>query len=151
MSSRFLLAFAFVVAFGSQSARAEVSPEVLTITLDQAEIVKVPEETSTLVLGNPMFADVTMLKNGVVVLTGKGYGETNLLALSSEGKVIYERELRVLPDRSVVVLQNGASRVSYSCNPDCMPTVKLGDDPKTFSDAGGEITSRNGLASGGVK
>ena len=40
MSSRFLLAFAFVVAFGSQSARAEVSPEVLTITLDQGGLIQ---------------------------------------------------------------------------------------------------------------
>jgi hypothetical protein len=146
MSSRFWLALAFVVTFGPEPARAQASSDVVTITVDQAKIVKVPEETSTLVLGNPTFADVTMLKSGVVVLTGKGYGETNLLALDSRGETILTRQLRVLPDKSVVVLQNGASRVSYSCNPDCMPTVKLGDDPKTFSDAGGAITSRIGLA-----
>ncbi|HKN31428.1 MAG TPA: pilus assembly protein N-terminal domain-containing protein [Roseiarcus sp.] len=152
MSSRFWLALAFMVAFGSQPARAEASSEVLAITLDEAKIAKLPEGTSTLVVGNPMIADVTMLKTGgAMVITGKGYGETNLIALDPEGKVILERQLRVLPNKSVVVLQNGASRVSYSCNPDCMPTVQLGDDPKNFNDAGGEITSRNGLASGGVK
>ena len=151
MSSRSWLVLAFVVAVGAEPARAEASSKVVKITVDEAKVAKLPEGTSTLVVGNPMIADVTMLKNGVVVLTGKGYGETNLLALSSEGKVIYERQLRVLPDRSVVVLQNGASRVSYSCNPDCMPTVQLGDDPKSFNDAGGEITTRNGFAAGGVK
>ena len=152
MSSRFWLALAFVVAFGPEPARAEASSEVLAITLDEAKVAKLPEGTSTLVVGNPMIADVTMLKTGDgMVLTGKGYGETNLIALNSRGAVIFERRLRVVPNKSVVVLQNGASRVSYSCNPECMPTVQLGDDPKTFNDAGGEITSRNGLASGGVK
>ena len=156
MSSRLWLAVAFVIAFGAQPARAETSPNVLSVTLDQAKIAKLPPGTSTLIIGNPMIADVTMLKaSGAMVVTGKGYGETNLIALDSNGSVIVEEQLRVLPARSVVVLQNGTSRVSYSCNPDCMPTVQLGDDPKTFSDAGGEITSRNnyatGAAGGGAK
>jgi hypothetical protein len=30
-----------------------------------------------------------------------------------------------------------------------MPTVQLGDDPKSFNDAGGEISSRNSYAMGG--
>jgi len=149
MSSRLWLAVAFVIAFGAEPARAETSPNVLSVTLDQAKIAKLPPGTSTLIIGNPMIADVTMLKaSGAMVVTGKGYGETNLIALDSAGSVIVEEQLRVLPARSVVVLQNGTSRVSYSCNPDCMPTVQLGDDPKNFNDAGGEITSRNNYATG---
>jgi Pilus formation protein N terminal region len=149
MSTRLWLAVAFVVAFGSQPARAETSPNVLAVTLDQAKVAKLPPGTSTLIIGNPMIADVTMLKaSGAMVVTGKGYGETNLIALDSAGSVIVEEQLRVLPARSVVVLQNGTSRVSYSCNPDCMPTVQLGDDPKTFNDAGGQITTRNNYATG---
>lgn len=152
MSSRFWLALTFVAAFGPEPAHAAASPEVVTITLDEARVARIPEGTSTLVVGNPMIADVTMLKSGdAMVLTGKGYGETNLIALDSHGAIILEKQLRVLPDRSVVVLQNGASRVSYACNPDCMPTVQLGDDPKTFNDAGSEITTRNGFAAGAVK
>ncbi len=152
MSSRFWLALAFVVVLGPEPAGADPSATVLAIRLDEAKVVKIPEGTSTLVVGNPMIADVTMLKTGdAMVLTGKGYGETNLIALNSHGAVILERRLRVLPDKSVVVLQNGASRVSYSCNPDCMPTVQLGDDPKNFNDAGGEITARNGFATGAAK
>jgi len=90
-----------------------------------------------------------MLKaSGAMVVTGKGYGETNLIALDSAGSVVAEEQLRVLPARSVVVLQNGNSRVSYACNPDCMPMVQLGDDPKSFKDAGDEITSRNSYATG---
>ena len=152
MSSRFWLALAFVAAFGPQPARAAASPEEVTITLDEARIAQIPKGTSTLVVGNPMIADVTMLKVGdAVILTGKGYGNTNLIALDSNGAIILEKQLRVVPDRSVLVLQNGASRVSYACHPDCMPTVQLGDDPKTFNDAGGEITTRNGFAAGAVK
>jgi Flp pilus assembly secretin CpaC len=152
MSSRFWLALAFVVAFGPQPARAESASEVMAIRLDEARIARIPAGTSTLVVGNPMIADVTTLKSGdAIILTGKGYGQTNLIGLDSHGAVIFEKRLRVIPDKSVVVLQNGASRVSYACNPDCMPTVQLGDDPKIFNDAGSEITARNGFAVGAVK
>ncbi len=149
MPSRLWLAAAFVVAFGAEPTRAETPSNVLAVTLDQAKVAKLPPGTTTLIIGNPMIADVTMLKaSGAMVVTGKGYGETNLIALDSAGSVVAEEQLRVLPARSVVVLQNGNSRVSYACNPDCMPMVQLGDDPKSFKDAGDEITSRNSYATG---
>jgi hypothetical protein len=151
MSSRFWLALAVVVACGAEPAPAEASSRVVTITVDEAKIAKVPDGTSTLIIGNPMIADATLLKSGgAMVLTGKGYGETNLIALNSEGKVILEEQLRVLPPGTVLVFQNGNSRTSYSCNPACMPTVQLGDDSDVFSKAGAQISMHNGLAEGGA-
>ncbi len=97
-----------------------------------------------------MIADVTMLKSsGSMVITGKGYGQTNLIAIDPDGAVLKEVQLRVIPAKTVVVLQNGTSRISYSCNPECMPTVQLGDDPKTFEETGNQISARNGFAAGG--
>jgi hypothetical protein len=84
-----------------------------------------------------------------MAITGKGFGQTNLIAIDASGSIIEERQVRVLPARTVLVLQNGTSRVSYACNPECMPTVQLGDDDKSFKDAGEQISSRNGYAAGG--
>ena len=151
MSSRAPLAIAFVLAFGPTPTHAATAPQVLEVTLDQAKIAKLPPGTSTLIIGNPMIADVTMLKSsGAMVITGKGFGDTNLIALAADGSVLEETRLRVLPADTVVVLQNGEARISYACNPDCMPTVQLGDDTKTFTDAGAQITTRNGYATGGA-
>ncbi len=152
MSCRLWIVLAFLAASGPQPVHAGASPETLTITLDEAKIAKLPGETSTLIVGNPMVADVTMLKSSdAIVLTGKGFGETNLIALNSHGAIIIEKQLRVVPAHSVVVVQKGTSRISYSCKPICMPTVQLGDDPKTFNEAGGEIALRNGFAAGAPK
>src|SRR5437660_3199333 len=117
MTARVSLAIACVLSFGALTAHAESASEVLAVTLDQAKIAKLPPGTATLIIGNPMIADVTMLKSsGSMVVTGKGFGETNLIAVDSAGSVIYETQLRVLPAKSVVVLQNGTARVSYACN-----------------------------------
>jgi hypothetical protein len=119
-------------------------------TLDQAKIARLPAGATTLIIGNPMIADVTMLKNNKsMVITGKGFGQTNLIAVDAEGSVIVEEQVRVLPAKTVLVLQNGNSRISYACNPQCMPTVQLGDDDKSFKDAGEQISNRNGYAAGG--
>ena len=149
MSSRLWLAVAFVLAAGASPARAET--DVIAVILDQAKIARLPEGASTLIVGNPMIADVTMLKNNnTMVITGKGFGQTNLIAVDASGSLIEEEQIRVLPSKTLVVLQSGSSRMSYACNPDCMPTVQLGDDDKIFTEAGTQISTRNGYASGGT-
>lgn len=147
MSSRLWLAAAFVIASGASPARAETS--LIAVTLDQAMIGRLPQGTVTLIVGNPMIADVTMLKNNnTMVITGKGFGQTNMIAIDGAGSLIEEEQIQVVPAKTVLVLQNGSSRISYACNPACMPTVQLGDDDKTFRDVGEQISTRNGYAAG---
>ncbi len=153
MSPRILpfLAFAAGLALtsGAFAAESAGAPGVLKITLDHAEVARLPVGATTLVVGNPAIADVTMLKGGAaMVVTGKGYGETNLIALDAQGNIIDEKQIDVEPTRSVLVVQRGNDRVSYWCNPTCMPTVQLGDENKAFSEATGQIGARNGLAQG---
>ncbi len=149
MPSRLWLVLAFVLAFGATPTHAQGAAKRFDVTLDQATVAKVPDGASTLIIGNPMIADVTLLKAGsAMVVTGKSYGQTNLIALDAGGAVLLDEELRVLPASAIVVLQNGTSHISLACNPDCMPTVQLGDDSDVFSKAGAQITTRNALAQG---
>ena len=135
-----------LAAQASDPAGAE---DILRVTIDQAKVAKVPASTATLVIGNPMIADVSMLKGGVgMVVTGKGFGQTNLIALDAQGNILDEKQLLVEPDHDVLIVQRGTERSSYSCRPWCMPTVKLGDDAKPFGETMGEISSRNGFVGG---
>jgi hypothetical protein len=148
MLHRALLCFALVSGFGFSSAAAAPA-DVLKITLDQAQVAKVPAGTTTLVVGNPAIADVTMLKGGVgMVVTGKGYGQTNLVAIDAQGNILDEKQIQVTPTRNVLVVQRGDARASYTCNPLCMPTVQLGDEDGVFNSAGKQISTRIGLAQG---
>ena len=130
---------------------AATSSDMLRVTLDQAKIARLPPGTVTLVIGNPMIADVTMLKGGGgMVVTGKGFGQTNLIAIDASGNIIDEKQIRVEPGETTLIVQRGNERASYSCTPRCMPTVQLGDDPKFFADVGGQIQQHNGFAQGGT-
>jgi len=155
MSRRVLFSLGFAAALALSSASLAAAPAAppatLKITLDQAKVLQLPEGAKTLVVGNPAIADVTMLKGGAaMVLTGKGYGQTNMIALDAQGNIIDEKQIDVQPTRSVLVVQRGNDRESYWCNPTCMPTVQLGDENKAFSEASGQIGARNALAQGGA-
>ena len=60
-----------------------------------AKLVKLPGGIATIVVGNPLIADVTLQNGGVVVVTGKGYGATNFIALDRTGQVLVDRQIQV--------------------------------------------------------
>ncbi|MGA2041738.1 MAG: pilus assembly protein N-terminal domain-containing protein [Roseiarcus sp.] len=141
----FALISGLVAAAPGTGANAAAADDILQVTVDQAKVTQLPDGTVTLVIGNPIVADVTMLKgSGTMVLTGKGFGETNMIALDKDGNVIDEKTIRVVPTGAVLLVQRGMERESYACSPKCMPTVQLGDG-KQFGDVSSQINSRNSL------
>ncbi len=101
----------------SAAAAAPETPPVVTVFVDNAKVMRLPERTQTIIVGNPIIADVTLQKNGVIVLTGKSFGSTNLIALDGAGAMIAETTIRVdAAQTSVVTVQRGAL-VTVACVP----------------------------------
>ncbi len=115
----------------------------LTVFLDQARVARLPERTNTLVVGNPLIADVTIQSGGTMVVTGKGYGITNLIALDRNGKVLAEQLVHVRSAIDTVTVFRGITRESYSCAPNCERRITLGDLPDYFDNTLGETVNRN--------
>jgi Flp pilus assembly secretin CpaC len=112
---------------------ADPATEPLTVSIDQATVAKLPDKVATIVVGNPLIADVSLQTGGLLVVTGKGYGSTNVVALDKAGKVLMERTVQVQgPRDETVVVYRGATRETYSCQPNCERRVTLGDNPDYF-------------------
>lgn len=140
-----------LVAIGLVVAHAATASEaVIHISVDRATVLKSPPNTVMVVIGNPGIADVSVQKNGVMVLTGKSFGETNMIALNDKGEMISESWLRVrAANRSThVTVFRGMEPETYSCAPDCSPTVTLGDGNAFFGKVGGQVGARNGFSQG---
>lgn len=121
--------------------------ETVAVMIDHAKVVRLPDRTQTVIIGNPFIADVTAQRNGIVVVTGKSYGVTNLIALDASGAMLAESLVSVQAAmESVVIVQRGLERESYSCTPNCQPSILLGDANKYFSEIGGQAGQRNTLA-----
>lgn len=124
-----------------------MASDAIEVTLDKAKLIHMPAHAQTIVVGNPSIADVTTLKiDGLVVVTGKGFGETNMIFLDKTGTAVEESTVTVVAGTSQITVQRGIARESYSCQPRCEPTVALGDDQVFSGGNSAQITSRNALA-----
>jgi len=141
-----LPAAALLIALLAGDARAA---EPLTVHVDEATLMRLPEKVGTLVIGNPLIADVTLQSGGLVVVTGKGYGTTNLIALDRDGNVLLEKPVFVTgaKDKTLVVYR-GNDRQTYSCSPRCERRITLGDSPESFGPTLNQTVLRNSQASG---
>ena len=125
-------------------SQAAPDPDRIAVYVDQAKLVKLPAKVSTIVVGNPLIADVTLQSGGIIVVTGKGYGATNLIVLDRAGTVLMERQVvvRGATDHTVSVYR-GAERETYSCTPTCQRRITLGDSAAFFTTTLGQSDIRN--------
>ena len=121
--------------------------EVIQVVLDQVKIIQLPENAVTLVIGNPLVVDVTLLgSNNKMILTGKGFGESQIVALNAEGEAVGETLIKVSSDDTKnLVVQRGVERESYHCTQRCQLTFALGDATRHMGEASGQIATRNGV------
>lgn len=121
--------------------------DILDVIADRSRLVKLPDRVATIVIGNPLIADATLQAGGLMVLTGKGYGTTNLIALDRKGNALMEKVVQVHgPQQDVVVVYKGVNRETYSCAPMCNPTITLGDFQQFFSQNLAQTSTRSSQA-----
>ena len=128
---------------------AEPTADAIAVNVDQAKLVRLPGKVATIVVGNPMIADVTLQPGGMIVVTGKGYGATNFIALDRGGEILVDRQIQVEgPTDQLVTVYRGVERESYSCMPICQRRVTLGDGETYFKSAIDQAGSLSGQAAG---
>jgi Flp pilus assembly secretin CpaC len=126
------------------TASAVRADDMIVVHLDEAMVVKLPDRATTVVIGNPLIADLSVQPGGLAVITGKSYGATNFLIMDKSGAVLTEHTVEVQgPTDKIVVVYRGIKRSSYSCTPECAARVTLGDDTQFFSDTLAQMTARN--------
>jgi len=116
--------------------------EPVSVKVNMARVLKINAPAATIIVGNPGVADVTIQDPQTLILTGKSYGETNLIVLDSGGNAIADTVVEVVQAQSdVLTMYQGAKRQSMSCSPVCQPMIMLGDDNDYASQsAGGSAT-----------
>ncbi|HEY4143361.1 MAG TPA: pilus assembly protein N-terminal domain-containing protein [Pseudolabrys sp.] len=122
--------------------------DTFTVAVDQAQIMRLPDKVATIVIGNPLIADASLQSGGVLVVTGKGYGSTNLLAMDRNGKIVMDTTVQVVGPAGgdLIVVYKGTARESYSCSPECAPRATLGDENKYFTETLGQTGVRSSQA-----
>lgn len=129
---------------GAVPARAGDIPaaERLSVSMDEARLIRLPDRVATIVIGNPLIADAALQPGGIVVLTGKSYGATNFIALDRKGNALFEKVIDVRGAIDTVVVHKGINRETYNCSPECQPVIAPGDFQAFYNQALVQSTTR---------
>jgi Flp pilus assembly secretin CpaC len=129
---------------------ATASDDGISVNVDQAKLVRLPDRVTTVVVGNPLIADVTLQPGNIIVVTGKGYGATNFIAMNRAGDVLLDRVIQVQgPTDQVITVYRGVDRESYSCMPLCQRRITLGDGETYFKSTMDQANTFNDKATAG--
>ena len=126
-------------------ALAEGPP--VSVKVNMARILRINAPAATVIIGNPGVADVTIQDPQTLVLTGKSYGQTNLIVLDAMGNPVADTLIEVVQDQAdLVTVYMGSKRTSMACSPVCQPIIMLGDDADYASSSAAASQTVSSLA-----
>ncbi|MBD8065712.1 pilus assembly protein N-terminal domain-containing protein [Devosia sp. PTR5] len=125
-----VLALALANPVASISVKAqEAGGAPINVNVNMARVLRISAPAATVIVGNPGIADVTIQDPTTLILTGKSYGQTNLIVLNSAGEPIADTMLEVVQMQAgTMTVYQGQSRTTLACAPTCQPVVMMGDD-----------------------
>jgi len=128
VSFRILIAGA-LLGVSSLSAIAE---STIAVEINQAKILKLSRPADTVVIGNPDIADAAVQDSTTIVLTGKGFGQTNVVVLAEDGTPIVDQEVSVSRNAaSTVRIYRRAEIQTLYCAPFCESAFKSAAEQKS--------------------
>ena len=136
MRANFSVALTLFAAIG---AAAPAFAESLVVPIDHSTRIAVQGNAASVVIGNPQVADVTVVDSHTLFVSGRGYGQTDVVVLDRSGRTIFSGDVIVAAAGSGrVSIYRGAERTDLACAPACSVSTRSPVAP-----------SREGAASGG--
>jgi hypothetical protein len=121
------------------------------VTIDEARLIRLDAEAAQIIVGNPSIADAAVQSSRLLVITGKSYGATNLIALDSAGREILNVRLGVREGAArKVTVYRGTVRQSLDCAPECQRTLTIGDDKTQFEQLAESVTKKFGVVNSAI-
>jgi hypothetical protein len=115
---RLLILLPMLLVFATLSARAE---DRLDVNWREARVIRLAKPATSVIIGDPTVADVTLDDPTTLVVFGKAPGETNVVVLSNSQEMLFDWPVVVSPSnsRKVTVLNAAGDpapvEVLYSC------------------------------------
>ena len=106
------------------AAIAQSAP--LNVEIDQAMRVPLRGAAGSVIVGNPLIADVTVVDSNTLYITGKGYGITEIVAVDAIGRTVFQRQIVVSDGAGSgrVRVWRGGQPTEMACGTSCSPTLR---------------------------
>ena len=135
---RTIFAIAVLAVQPAHAAQA-VRAEGVAIAMDEVRTITFPKPVATVYVGNPAIADINMIDPRHAFILGRGYGNTNIVALDHDGAQVANTHISVMArDDPTITLERGSNRLTYSCTSShCEATPQPGDGKDQFDATNG--------------
>lgn len=121
------------------AALAQSASGALTLQVDRSQRVSLHGAADSVIVGNPLIADVTVVDANTLYITGKGYGVTEVVAVDAIGRTLFQNQVIVTGGQTGSVrVWRGATATEMACAASCSPSVRLSG---IESSAGGEAAA----------
>lgn len=126
-----LLSFFAAGAVLAIAARAHANE--IQVPIDNAQMLTFEKPMRTVSIGNPAIADITVIDRTHVLVLGKTFGSTNIIALDPAGREAMNDQIVVTArPGGTVTVQRGVARTTLMCTANHCEA-----DPAPGDDAGG--------------
>lgn len=117
------MAGAAVVALAGSGATQSAR---LNVEIDQATRVQLRGPAGSVIVGNPLIADVTVVDSNTLYITGKGYGVTEIVAVDTIGRTVFQSQVVVSEGSGTgrVRVWRGGQATEMACGSSCSPSVR---------------------------
>lgn len=113
-----LVATALASAAGAQS-------RPMNVEIDRSERVTLRGAATSVIVGNPAIADVTVVDANTLYITGKGYGVTEVVAVDAIGRPLFQSQVVVTGGSTGAVrVWRGAQVTEMACGASCAPSIR---------------------------
>lgn len=123
------------------TAASPLAAETLTVAIDHSMRLPVAGGAASVVVGNPQVADVTVVDSHTVYVSGRGYGETDVVVLDGAGRTLFSGDIMVgAPNTGRVSVYRGSARTDLACAPGCAVSFRSDTKGTGSGSAGGSAT-----------
>lgn len=127
---RFLAVLATAGLAGGIASAALAQARPLNIEIDSATRVQLRAPAGSVIVANPRIADVTVVDANTLFITGKGYGVTDVVAVDSLGRPLFQTQIVVSAGSTGAVrVWRGADATDMACGSSCSPSVRSSSAP----------------------
>lgn len=121
---RLLIACMAAAAIAAPAAPALAAPST-NVAIDHTTRINLRSPAASVIVGNPAVADVTVVDERTLFLSGRGYGVTEVTVLDPLGRTIWSSEVVVTaPTEGSVSIYRGSQVTEMACAQSCSASAR---------------------------
>lgn len=108
------------MAYSPDAALGAEADANISVVLNHARVLRLSRPAATVIIGNPEIADATVRDAQTIILTGRGFGNTNMVVLDATGNPIIDERIAVSRNEfETLKVYRRADIETLSCKPFC--------------------------------